>query len=92
MKYCSYNVGMVVDISGSYNDENMYITIGKAPHDVSSYIKLIYSNKTLLIDKNYNEIRIEDIQVGDFVVAFHSNAMTKSIPPQTTAYIIKLLK
>lgn len=92
MKYCSYSIGMVLDISISSDNQYRYITIGKSPHDISSYITLVYSDKTLVLDSNYDEIKIKEVNIGDTIVAYHSNAMTKSIPPQTTAYVIKLLK
>lgn len=92
MKDWSYSIGMVLDISISPDTQYRFITIGKAPHDISSYITLVYSDKTLVLDNNYDEIRIEDIEVGNKIVTFHSNVMTKSIPPKTSAYVIKLLK
>lgn len=92
MKHCSYSMGIVLDISICSDNQYRYITIGKTPYDISSRIILVYSDKTLVLDNNYNNIRLEDIEIGDEIVAYHSNAMTKSIPPQTVAYVIKLLK
>ena len=91
MKWCSYRVGIIVDISDSFDDQHKYITIGSSPYDVNTFIKLVCNEKTLVLGPKYREIRLEDLEVGDLVVAYYSNAMTKSIPPQATAYIIKKL-
>lgn len=82
---------MIVDISSTFNDQYKTITIGSSPYDVNTFIRLVCNGTTLVLDSRYEEIRLEDLEVGDLVVVYHSNAMTKSIPPQATAYIIKKL-
>lgn len=67
-----------------------FITIGKIPGDIYTYTRLVYSEETIILDHEYNEIGIEDLKIGDTVVAFHSNAMTMSIPPQTSVFIIEV--
>ena len=42
------------------------------------------------MDENYNEITLNDLQVGDLIYVYHSPIMTMSIPPQTQAFIIEL--
>lgn len=91
MKFCSYKIGYIVEITDSSNEPYKFITIAKDPNDVYTYTKLVYSEQTLVLDWNYNEISVDDLRMGDLVVAYHSNAMTMSIPPQTSAYIIKKL-
>ena len=90
MKCCSYTIGVVVDISDSINDQFKFITIAKKPEDIYTHIRLVYTQETIILDHEYNEISIEELNIGDTVVAFHSNAMTMSIPPQTTAFIIEV--
>lgn len=91
MKFCSYKIGYIVEIADDSNNEYKYITIAKDANDIYTYTKLVYSEQTLVLDWNYKEISVDDLRVGDLVVSYHSNAMTMSIPPQTTAYIIKKL-
>lgn len=91
MKFCSYKIGYIVEITDGLNDGYKYITIAKDPNDIYTYTKLVYSEQTLVLDWNYEEISVDDLRLGDLVVSYHSNAMTMSIPPQTTAYIIKKL-
>lgn len=90
MKCCAYKYGVIVEINESSNEKNMYITIAKNPKDIYTFTKLVYSDETLIVDCEYNEITIDDLSVGDIIIAYHSNAMTMSIPPQTAAYIIEL--
>ena len=67
-----------------------FITIAKKPKDMYTYTRLVYSQKTIILDHEYNEISVDDLNVGDTIVAFHSNAMTMSIPPQTSVFIIEV--
>lgn len=90
MKCCSYTIGTIIDISDNINEKYKFITIAKKPDDIYTYIKLVYSQETIILNHEYNEITINDLKVGDTIVAFHSNAMTMSIPPQTSACIIEL--
>ncbi len=90
MKCCSYRMGVVLEIRESSNEEYKYIIIGKNPKDIYTHTKLVYSKETLIVDCEYKEIKLEDLKVGDFVVVYHSNTMTMSIPPQTSAYIIEV--
>lgn len=90
MKYCSYKMGTVVEITESSNENYSYITIAEDPNNIYTHTKLVYSEQTLILNCEYAQISLEKLKVGDVVVAFHSNAMTLSIPPQTTVYILEL--
>lgn len=90
MKYTNYKVGNIVDISDINGQPYKFITIATNPKDIYTFTKLIYSDQTLIFDCEYNEISIDDLAIGDKVVAYHSNIMTMSIPPQTQVYIIEV--
>nr|WP_317333432.1 hypothetical protein [uncultured Romboutsia sp.] len=90
MSCCSYTIGTIVDISDSMNEQYKFITIAKIPDDIYTYTRLVYSEETIILDQEYNEISIDDLNIGDTVVAFHSNIMTMSIPPQTSVFIIEV--
>ena len=90
MSCCSYKIGSIVEISDSIDDKYKFITIAKIPDDIYTHIKLVYSKETIILDYEYNEISIDDLDIGDTIVAFHSNIMTMSIPPQTSVFIIEL--
>lgn len=90
MKCCSYKIGTIVEIVDSNDIRYKLVTIGKNPNDIYTFTRLVVSDETLIVNWEYNEITVEDLNVGDLVVAYHSNAMTMSIPPQTNAYIIEV--
>ena len=90
MKYCSYKKGIIVEIRSSSNDEYKYITIAEDVNNIYTFTKLVYSQKTIILNCEYNEIPVEDLKVGDTVFVYHSNIMTMSIPPQTVVYIIEV--
>lgn len=90
MKYCSYRIGTIVEISDKDETNNSYITIAKNPKDFYSFTTLVVNEQTLILCCEYSEITVEDLKIGDTVLVYHSNAMTKSIPPKTTAFIIEV--
>lgn len=90
MGCCSYTIGTIVDISDIMNEPYKFITIAKIPGDIYTYTRLVYSKETIILDCEYNEISIDELNIGDTIVAFHSNAMTMSIPPQTSVFIIEV--
>lgn len=90
MSCCSYTIGTIVEISDIMNEEYKFITIAKIPGDTYTYTRLVYSKETIILDCEYNKISINELNIGDTIVAFHSNAMTMSIPPQTSAFIIEV--
>lgn len=90
MKCCYYKIGAIVEIMDSNDDRYKLITIGEDPDNIYTFTRLVVSDETLILNCEYNEIAVEDLKIGDFVVAYHSNIMTMSIPPQTNAYIIEV--
>lgn len=90
MKYSSYKIGNIIKIQDIEGQPYKFITIGTDPSDIYTFTKLIYSDQTLILDCEYNEIGLEDLNIGDQILAYHSNAMTMSIPPQTQVFIIEV--
>lgn len=90
MKCCSYKIGVIVEITDSSAGNHTLVTIAGDPKDIYTFTRLGISDETLILDCEYNEITVYDLKVGDLIVAFHSNIMTMSIPPQTSAYIIEV--
>lgn len=90
MKYASFRVGTIIDIEDIQGQQYKFITIATNPKDIYTFTKLIYSDQTLMLDCEYNEISLEDLNIGDQILAYHSNAMTMSIPPQTQVFIIEV--
>lgn len=90
MKYFSYKIGSIVEIQDIPSQPYKFITIATNPNDVYTFTRLVYSDQTLILNCEYDEITVDDLQIGDIIVAYHSNAMTMSIPPQTQVYIIEV--
>lgn len=53
-------------------------------------IRLNVGNNTVIMDENSNRIPLTDLRVGMTVNAAFSNATTRSIPPQSAAYVIQV--
>lgn len=90
MKCCFYKIGIIVEIIGSNDGKYKLVTIATNPKDIYTFTRLVVSDETLILNCEYNEITVEDLNLGDLVVAYHSDVMTMSIPPQTNAYIIEV--
>lgn len=57
----------------------------------SQTIRLNVSNNTVIMDENSNRIPLGDLRRGMTVNAAFSNATTRSIPPQSAAYVIQVV-
>lgn len=90
MKHASYKIGSIVEIEDIPSKPYKFITIAADPKDIYTFTKLIYSDQTLILNCEYDEITVNDLNIGDRIVAYHANAMTMSIPPQTQVYIIEV--
>lgn len=55
-------------------------------------IRLVVGNNTHILDERGNRIPITNLRTGMIVNAAFSSVMTRSIPPQATAYMIQIVK
>lgn len=55
-------------------------------------IRMVVSNRTIIFDEFGNTIRPEELQRGMTINAIVSSAMTRSIPPQANAYVIRVIR
>ena len=55
-------------------------------------IRMVVNNRTIIFDEFGNTIRPNELQRGMTINAIVSSAMTRSIPPQATAYLIRVLR
>ncbi len=55
-------------------------------------IRLNVTGNTVILDENSNRIPITDLRVGMTVNAAFSNATTRSIPPQSAAFVIQVIR
>lgn len=90
MKCCLYKMGTIFEITHISEGRYTLITIGNDPNDIYTFTRLVVSDETLILNCEYNEITVDKLNIGDLIVAYHSNIMTMSIPPQTNVLIIEV--
>ena len=78
------------DRIASVDIENSFINTGN-PENETDQIRFVISGATEILDQNDNPILIRDLKPGQLVRIEHSNFQSASIPPQSTAYRIKLV-
>ncbi len=55
-------------------------------------IRLVVNSNTFIVDERGSEITPRDLQTGMTINAIVSSAMTRSIPPQTNAFVIHVIR
>lgn len=55
-------------------------------------IRLVVGPRTIIVDRNGVPVPVSELREGMLIHATVSSAMTRSIPPQTTAYLIRILR
>lgn len=90
MKCCMFKKGTIIEINDNIQPGLVFITFATNTNNIYTATILIASDTTLVLDENYNEINLNDLQVGDLIFVYHSPITTMSIPPQTQAFIIEL--
>ena len=79
-------IGRILDINR--NDSN-FTTI--SDRDTSTIIRFNVSNDTMIFDRFGRPMRFSGLSSGMRVQVRHANFLTASIPPQTTAFEIRVL-
>ena len=55
-------------------------------------VRLVVGNNTRILDERGNQISARQLEKGMIVNAVISSAMTRSIPPQATAFLIQIVR
>lgn len=55
-------------------------------------IRLVVGNSTVIVNENGNTVPVSTLQTGMTIDAIVSSAMTRSIPPQTNAILIRIVR
>ena len=69
---------------------NGFLLTGNA-NDISSQIRFVITNSTVILDRNGRRIQLRDLRTGQKVRVEHANFQTASIPPQTTAFVVQII-
>lgn len=78
--------GIILNVDVRYNS----MTVA-TPGNPTGGIRFIITEKTIILNRNGNYIPLSGLMPGQRVRVQHGTAMTASIPPQTTAYLIQVL-
>lgn len=71
--------------------ENRFLYTGRAD-DMLSQVRFVITDSTQILDKDGKIIRLEDLRPGELIRIAYATFMTASIPPQTTAFRVQLLR
>lgn len=78
--------GRVIEV----DTRNNFLYTGNR-RDMTPEMRFVVTNETCILDQRGRNIRLQDINPGDTVRVEHATFQTASIPPQTTAFCIRLL-
>lgn len=70
--------------------ENGFLYTGNA-NNLSSQMRFVITNSTVILDRRGNQIRLRNIRPGQRVRIEHATFQTASIPPQTTAFVVQII-
>lgn len=66
-----------------------FVTVGSMDGQT---VRLVVRPRTIILNTNGNPIPASDLRTGMTINAAFSSAMTRSIPPQATAYLIRVVE
>lgn len=86
--------GMIEDIRAE--NATTFVTISYTEcvncRNPQQTVRLVVGSNTLILNENGNRIPVNRLKVGMTVNASFSSAMTRSIPPQASAFIIQIVR
>ena len=86
------NNGIIEDIFTDINSTIITVNYSTSNNRrTNDSIQINIVRNTAIIDESGNFINPSDLSKGATINAIYSNAMTRSIPPQATAYFIQVL-
>ncbi|MDE5825933.1 MAG: hypothetical protein K2N44_11350 [Lachnospiraceae bacterium] len=85
--------GMIEDVETGRNGSFVLVSYRDCPNCSrdNQTIRLNVGNNTVIMDENSSRIQLADLRTGMTVNAAFSNATTRSIPPQASAYVIQVV-
>ena len=83
--------GMIDDIINERNTTFVTVTYTDRTNNrrTEQTVRLIVNNSTIILNENGNPVPANRLQIGMTVDATISSAMTRSIPLQASAFLIK---
>ena len=92
--FVTINRGRIENITS--DNRNTLITVayarGRGRNQIDERLRMVVNNQTLIFDEFGNTIRPSELTRDMIINAVVSSAMTRSIPPQATAYAIRIIR
>lgn len=92
--FVTINRGRIENITN--DNRNTLITVaytrGQSRDRIDERLRMVVNNRTLIFDEFGNTIRPSELTRDMIINAVVSSAMTRSIPPQATAYTIRVIR
>lgn len=92
--FVTINRGRIENITN--DNRNTLITVaytrGQSRDRIDERLRIVVNNRTLIFDEFGNTIRPSELTRDMIINAVVSSAMTRSIPPQATAYTIRVIR
>ena len=85
--------GLIEEITTDDNSTLVTVAYAECPacSQRDQRVRLVVGDRTLIYDRAGNRITAQALQVGMLINAVFSSTMTRSIPPQATAYRIRIV-
>ncbi len=85
--------GTIEEVESGRNGSFVLVSYRDCPNcgRADQTIRLNVSGNTVIMDENSNRIPLRDLRAGMIVNAAFSNATTRSIPPQSAAFVIQVV-
>lgn len=92
--FVTINRGRIENITN--DNRNILVTVaysrGAGRDRIDDRLRMVVNNRTILLDEFGNRIRASELTRDMIINAIVSSSMTRSIPPQATAYAIRVLR
>ena len=92
--FVTINRGRIENITD--DNRNTLVTVayarGQGRDRIDDRLRMVVNNRTLIFDEFGNTIRTSDLTRDMIINAVVSSTMTRSMPPQTNAYAIRVVR
>lgn len=94
MPFIRISNGTIEEISSERGTTFVTVTYVGSPRNrrEEQTVRLVANSRTLILNSNGVPVSVNTLRVGMLVNAAFSEMMTRSIPPQATAYIIEIVR
>lgn len=86
--------GTIIELTSERGDWFVTVTYrtGTGNRGAEETVRLVVSRRTIILNADGKPVLPSELRVGMIVDASFSSVMTRSIPPQTAAYLIRIVR